>query len=100
MRQIPRWNNADVPTVVSRYKFQNIKERGENMQEVLTIINTVGFPVAMCIFLCWYIKDATEKNREEIKKINEEHREEVKEITRALENNTLALTKLCEKMGD
>ena len=100
MRQIPRWNNADVPTVVSRYKFQNIKERGERMQEVLTIINTVGFPVAMCIFLCWYIKDSSEKNREEIKKINDEHREEVREITKALENNTLALTKLCEKMGD
>ena len=68
------------------------------MQEVLTIINTVGFPVSMCIFLCWYIKDSTEKNREEIKKINDEHREEVKEITKALENNTLALTKLCERM--
>ena len=68
------------------------------MQEVFTIINTVGFPVAMCIFLCWYIKDSTEKNREEIKKINDEHREEVKEITKALENNTLALTKLCERM--
>lgn len=77
-----------------------LKERGESVQEVLTIINTVGFPVAMCIFLCWYIKDSTEKNREEIKKINDEHREEVKEITKALENNTVALTKLCEKMGD
>lgn len=68
------------------------------MNEVLQIINTVGFPSAMCIFLCWYVKDSSEKNREEIKKINDEHREEVKEITRALENNTIALTRLCEKM--
>ena len=68
------------------------------MNEVVQIINTVGFPIAMCIFLCWYVKDSSEKNREEIKKINEEHREEVKEITRALENNTIALTRLCEKM--
>ena len=71
------------------------------MNEVLQIINTVGFPIAMCIFLCWYVKDTTDKNRNEIEKINEEHRQEVKEITKALENNTLALSKLCEKIeGD
>lgn len=69
------------------------------LNDVLNVINTVGFPIAMCVFLCWYVRDSTEKNREEVNKINADHKEEVANITTALENNTIALTKLCERMG-
>ena len=69
------------------------------LNDVLNVISTVGFPIAMCVFLCWYVKDSTEKNREELNKINANHKEEVANITTALENNTIALTKLCERMG-
>lgn len=69
------------------------------LNDVLNVISTVGFPIAMCVFLCWYVKDSTEKNREEVNKINADHKEEVTNITTALENNTIALTKLCERMG-
>ena len=69
------------------------------LNDVLNVISTVGFPIAMCIFLCWYVKDSTEKNREELNKINAGHKEEVANITTALENNTIALTKLCERIG-
>ena len=69
------------------------------LNDVLNVISTVGFPIAMCVFLCWYVKDSTEKNREEVNKINADHKEEVANITTALENNTIALTKLCERIG-
>ena len=54
----------------------------------------------MCIGACIFIKyqfDSNNKNMEELRK---EHREEVKGMTDALNNNTLALQKLIDKIGD
>lgn len=67
--------------------------------EVVQIISTLGFPIAMCIGACIFIKyqfDANNKNMEELRK---EHKEEVKGMTDALNNNTLALQKLIDKLG-
>lgn len=53
------------------------------MNEILTVITTVGFPIAMCLILCWYIY-----------KLGEEHDKEVTALTNSLNNNTMALEKL------
>lgn len=66
---------------------------------VLTAITTVGFPIVMCCGMAWYVKYITDKNREEIDKLNEQHDSELSEITTAINNNTIALTKLCDKLG-
>ena len=55
-----------------------------NMNDVVNIISTVGFPIAMCVTLMWYVKDLTAK-----------HQEETKEFTKALNENTTVLEKLC-----
>lgn len=34
------------------------------MNEILTAISTVGFPIVMCIFLGWYINKTQDKNNE------------------------------------
>ena len=52
------------------------------------IITTVGFPIAMCIALLWYIKNITE-----------ERRKETQQFTEALNKNTVVLQKLCDKMN-
>lgn len=57
--------------------------------DVVQIISTVGFPIAMCLALLWYIKDITEK-----------HKEETEKFTDALNNNTLVLQKLCDSLGE
>ena len=49
--------------------------------------------------MAWYVKYITDKNREEINRINEKHDTEMKEITTAINNNTLALQRLCDKLG-
>lgn len=67
---------------------------------IVQIISTLGFPIAMCIGACIFIKyqfDSNNKNMEELRK---EHREEVKGMTDALNNNTLVLQKLIDKIGD
>lgn len=55
--------------------------------DVLNVISTVGFPIAMCLMMAWYIKYN-----------NDKHTDEMSKITEALNNNTLAVQKLCERM--
>ena len=55
---------------------------------VTQIVSTVGFPIAMCVTLLWYIKDITDK-----------HKQETEEFTKALNNNTIVLQKLCDTLG-
>lgn len=57
------------------------------MQEIITAISTVGFPIAMCLLTCWFVV-----------KQQETHKEEMKSMTDALANNTLALQKLTDKL--
>lgn len=41
-------------------------ERMNNiMEEVTTVISTVGFPIAMCILLFWYMQQQMKTHKEE-----------------------------------
>jgi len=61
-----------------------------DMNTVITAISTLGFPIVMCGAMFWYMikeKDA--------------HKEEMDSVTKALNNNTLILQKLCDRLdGD
>lgn len=71
---------------------------------IVNIISMVGFPIACCIALGWYVARETRLQREETKALNEEHTREMlafkDEMKEALNNNTIALTKLCDKLED
>lgn len=60
------------------------------------IISTVGFPIAMCILMAWYVKYTTDLHREDTNIREEAHKQEVNDITKALNNNTLVLQKLVD----
>jgi len=68
------------------------------MTNLLQATTTVGFPIVMCGAMGYFVKYTTDKHREEINKINDTHREEMQNVTNAVNNNTIALTKLCEKI--
>lgn len=70
-----------------------------NINDMLTAVTTVGFPIVCCGAMMYYVKYTTDKHREEIKALNAQHKDEMKEVTNAVNNNTLALQKLCDKMG-
>lgn len=55
------------------------------MNDIVTIISTVGFPIAMCLCLMWFVKYLLDT-----------HKMESQEFTSALNNNTLALQKLID----
>ena len=57
------------------------------INELSTLISTLGFPIAMCLIMCYYIN-----------KINDTHKEESDKFAEALNNNTVVLQKLCDKL--
>lgn len=61
-------------------------------------VSTFGFPIVMCWVMGYYVKYITDKHREEVSKLNEQHNQEMLDIVKAVDNNTIALTKLCEKI--
>ena len=53
-----------------------------------SLIGTVGFPIACCIYLI-YVNNKNE----------EKHAEEVEKLRITVENNTKVMLKLCNKLG-
>lgn len=68
------------------------------MNDIAQLITTLGFPIVSCIFLGWYVKTQTDNYRADVARIQSEHKDEISKVTEALNNNTLALQKLCDKM--
>lgn len=52
-------------------------------------ISTVGFPIAMCLILMWYINKNAEMHKTEMDKMSD-----------ALKNNTVALMQLSAKLDN
>ena len=67
---------------------------------ILQAVGTLGFPIVCAMGMAWYVKYITDRNREDIDKLNEQHQQEMKEVTTALNNNTLALQKLSDVIGN
>lgn len=57
------------------------------VENISTLISTLGFPIGMCLIMCYYIN-----------KINDAHKEESDKFAEALNNNTIVLQKLCDKL--
>ena len=74
------------------------------MDNYVQLIGTLGFPIIACISMALYVKEQTKNNREDVKELNAQHSKEMlefkEEIKTALNNNTIALTKLCEKLDE
>ena len=71
-----------------------------DITQVTQMIMNVGFPIVMCSAMAWYVKDTSDKHREEVRQLNEQHNDEMQQVTTALNNNTLALQRLCDKLGE
>lgn len=65
---------------------------------IITLIQTVGFPIVMCGLMAWYVKYITDKNREEITEEREAHKQEMTQVITAINNNTIVIEKLIAKL--
>lgn len=68
--------------------------------DILTLVGQYAFPIVACIAMGWYVKDQSDKNREQLKDVMEQHREEMKEVTNAVNNNTLVIQRLVDFMEE
>lgn len=57
------------------------------VQEITSIISTVGFPICVCLISFWYIN-----------KMQEQHKAETDKLAEALNNNTLVMQKLIDNL--
>ena len=56
--------------------------------DVANMISSIGFPVVMCLLMY-----------NQMNKQDETHKAEMEKITESLNNNTLAITQLSERLG-
>lgn len=59
----------------------------EILEMAVSIVKDLGFPIAVCVAMFWLNNKQTEQ-----------HKEEMSKVTEALNNNTLALTELKDRM--
>ena len=81
------------------------------MQDILTIIQTVGFPIAVAIAMFVMLQNEQKAHREESEKLtetitdlkitfNSAITDQERSITEAINNNTLVIQKLLDKMEE
>ena len=85
-----------------------------NMDAIVSIISSVGFPIAMCLVLLWYINKKDEQYVERLTEMENELDSVKMETTKALvevntslmnntrviERNTEVLDNISKKLGD
>lgn len=59
-----------------------------DMSAITTLISSVGFPIACCVYLIYSNQKTSEKHAEEVEKLRE-----------TVDNNTKVMLKLCNKLG-
>ena len=68
------------------------------MEIILQVIESVGFPIACCVFLGYFIKKQSDEYREDVKDITEKYNEAIKDFRKALERNTIVLSAIDKKL--
>lgn len=69
------------------------------LEQVLSIIKDLGFPIAVCLFLAYYIKTMTEQFRADIKEITNRYEAAVDKHTKSLDKVFKVLTSLEATLG-
>lgn len=59
-----------------------------DVSAIIQAISTVGFPIVMCLLFMYYIKY-----------INDQHKDEIDKLSQSVNNNTLVMQKLLDKLG-
>lgn len=68
------------------------------MNDIVTIISTVGFPIAACIGMGWFVKYQTDLNNKNLNQMRTEQLDQIKIMTNAVNNNTKALQQLVDRL--
>ena len=67
------------------------------MNDIVQIISAVGFPIVAAVGCAYFVKWQYEQNQKQLEEMRKDPKEEDANMTKAIENNTIALTRLIEK---
>jgi len=62
------------------------------------IIGTLGFPIVACCAMAYFFARVNDNYRNDIKEMQANHKEEIAGMTEAINNNTLVIQKLVDRM--
>lgn len=65
---------------------------------LVTLIGSLGFPIVACCGMAIFFSKANDNYRNDIKEMNATHKEEVAQMKEAINNNTLVVQKLIDKL--
>lgn len=68
--------------------------------DLYNLVTTVAFPIVMCGAMGWYVKYTHDHHRADIKELNAQHAEETELLSQAVNNNTLVMQRLVDKLGE
>lgn len=68
------------------------------MENITTIISTLGFPIVACIGLAWFCKYMIDNNNKHIEKMFDMYEKANTENRAAIEGCTKAIDRLCDKL--
>lgn len=63
-----------------------------------SLIGTVGFPIVCFLLCCYYMKYREDINDKKFDTLNQQRAEEVQKMVDAVNNNTIALQKLIDRL--
>lgn len=69
-----------------------------DIQMLLTAIGSVGFPIVACGAMAYFFAKTTQNYREDLKEQNQLHKEETKNLVDAINNNTMVIQRLIDKL--
>lgn len=74
------------------------------MEYFVNLVGSMGFPIACCMVLAYYVKHITDENKKEVKELNELHSDEMMnfkdKLMETIDNNTKAIMELSEKINN
>lgn len=65
---------------------------------IITLVGSLGFPIVACLGMGWFFNKTNENYRSDIKESNQLHKQEIDNMTEAINNNTIVLNKLIDKL--
>lgn len=69
-------------------------------ENFVTIVNGVGFPIVVCVFLVWYIYKENKRRMDEKEEYENKQNDLYLKLSQSVDNNTAALNKLIMQMED
>lgn len=69
-----------------------------DVQSIASLIGTLGFPIVACCAMAYFFARVNDNYRNDIKELQANHKEEISGMTEAINNNTLVIQKLVDKM--